>query len=118
MSLASSLREYVAACFTGIWIQSHEHDDALAEIAQLCRDEDWRLAVWDVAQGLQIPGQNGDANDDGGSDPVAAIRSINGAKPWTPNEVGWMNTGCQVARADRTRHSGIHVRLSGLLFEF
>jgi hypothetical protein len=76
MPLAQTLREYIAACFTGLWVQSHEHEDALAEIAQLCRDEDWRLATWDVAQGLQIPGQNGEA-DSTGSDPLAAIRSVN-----------------------------------------
>ncbi|MGD0896387.1 MAG: hypothetical protein ABR915_01040 [Thermoguttaceae bacterium] len=37
--------------------QSHEHDDALAEIANLCRDNDWKLVVWDIAAGLQLPGQ-------------------------------------------------------------
>ena len=74
MSLSTALREYVAACFTGLWIQSHEHDDALAEIAQLCRDQDWRMAAWDIAQGLQIPGQTADT-DAGGSDPLAAIQA-------------------------------------------
>ena len=76
MSLTQQLNEYVSACFTGLWIQSHEQDDAVTEIAQLCRDEDWRLAVWDIEQGLQIPGQNGEA-DAAGGDPLAAIRSIN-----------------------------------------
>ena len=76
MSLATTLREYLAACFTGIWIQSHEHEDALAEIAQLCRDEDWRLATWDVSQGLQIAGQAEEVESTG-ADPLAAIRSIN-----------------------------------------
>jgi len=46
MTLSNTLREYIAACFTGLWIQSHEHEDALAEVAQLCRDENWRLATW------------------------------------------------------------------------
>ena len=76
MSLSTDLREYIAACFTAIWIQSHEHEDALAEIAQLCRDEDWRLATWDVSQGLQIAGHSEEA-DSTGADPLAAIRSIN-----------------------------------------
>jgi len=76
MSLSRRLSEYIAACFTGLWIQSHEHEDALTEIAQLCRDENWRLAVWDIDQGLQLPGQNGEA-DDGASDPLVAIRSVN-----------------------------------------
>jgi hypothetical protein len=78
MSLHNQLAEYIAACFTCLWIQSHEHEDALAEIAQLCRDENWRLAVWDIAQGLQIPG-NGDSADAsaGAADPLAAINAIN-----------------------------------------
>ena len=78
MSLTQRLTEYISACFTGLWIESHEHDDALAEIAQMCREQNWRLAVWDIEQGLQIPGQaNGQPADAGGSDPLAAIRSIN-----------------------------------------
>ncbi|MEK6248104.1 MAG: hypothetical protein N2C12_07985 [Planctomycetales bacterium] len=78
MSLAERLSEYVSACFTGLWIQSCEHEDALAEIAQMCRDEDWNLAPWDIDSGLQIPGQ-GDSQslDAGGNDPLAAIRAIN-----------------------------------------
>ena len=56
MSLRDSLSEYVSACFTGLWIQSHEHEDALVEIAQLCRDQQWRLVSWDVDGGLQIAG--------------------------------------------------------------
>ena len=58
MTLADSLREYIAAAFTGLWIESHEHDDALAEIAQLCRQERWRLAIWDLEQGLQVAGRS------------------------------------------------------------
>jgi ATPases of the AAA+ class len=76
MNLAESLREYIAAAFTGIWIESHEHGDALAEIAQLCRSESWKLATWDLEQGLQITGLQQSA-EAGGNDPLAAIRSIN-----------------------------------------
>ena len=66
------------ACFSALWIQSFEHDDALREIAQLCREQSWRLATWDIEQGLQVPGQNtGQSADAGGGDPLAAIRSIN-----------------------------------------
>ena len=76
MSLPQHLQEYISACFTAIWVESHEHDDALREIAQLCRDQDWKLASWDVDRGLQIPSSEQPA-DAGGSDPLAAIRSIN-----------------------------------------
>ena len=74
MSLTERVSEYVRACFTGIWIESHEHDDALAEMAALCRQENWRLAVWDVDRGLQVSGQP--ATDAGGNDPLAAIHSL------------------------------------------
>ena len=44
-SLASRLSELVSACFTGLWIETHEPDEAIREIATLCRTEHWRLAT-------------------------------------------------------------------------
>lgn len=76
MKLSTRLTEYVRACFTGIWIESHEHQDALSEIAQLCRDQQWQLATWDIESGLSTPGQT--EQDASGNDPLSAIRSING----------------------------------------
>lgn len=73
MTLSQKLAEYVSAAFTGIYIQSHEHADAIKEIAQLCRDRKWALAVWDVDKGLQVAGQAAA----GTNDPLAAIRSVN-----------------------------------------
>ena len=57
MTLSERLSEYVRACFTGIWIQSFEHDDAVVEIARLCRQQGWSLATWDIDRGLSIAGQ-------------------------------------------------------------
>lgn len=74
MTLKTELREYVAACFTGLWIQSHEHDDALAEMAQLCREENWRMAVWDLERGLQIAAE--DQQSASAADPLGAIRAV------------------------------------------
>ncbi len=74
MSLTERFSEYVRACFTAIWIESHEHQDALVAMAELCRHEDWRLATWNVAEGLRVPGSQTDA---GGNDPLAAIRAVN-----------------------------------------
>ena len=73
MTLSQRLAEYVRACFTGIWIQSHEHDDALAEIARLCHSENWRLATWDIDRGLSVAGQEADT---AGADPLSAIRAV------------------------------------------
>jgi hypothetical protein len=71
MSLIERFSEYVRACFTGLWIESHEHQDALTAIALLCRQEHWRLATWDIEQGLRVEGAAIEAN---GNDPLAAIQ--------------------------------------------
>lgn len=77
MTLTERLTELVRACFTGIWIESHEHEDALIEVARLCRDQGWRLATWDVERGLVIPAQqSGQGADVAGADPLAAIRAL------------------------------------------
>jgi len=75
MTLTERLSELVRACFTGLWIESHEHDDALAEIAQLCRAENWQLASWDIDRGLTLQCQES-AVDSGTNDPLAAIRAL------------------------------------------
>lgn len=72
MTLSHRLAEYIAAAFTGIWIESHEHHDALVEIARLCKDRKWNLATWDVDRGLNTGGQA----VAGANDPLAAIRSL------------------------------------------
>jgi ATPase family associated with various cellular activities (AAA) len=72
MSLTQRLREYIAAAFAGIWIQSFEHDDAIVEIARLCKEENWSLATWDIDKGLSTAGQAAS----GPNDPLAAIRSL------------------------------------------
>lgn len=76
-SLSVHLREYIAAAFSGIWIQSFEHEDALAEIAGLCREHHWALATWDVDRGLRSPSAGEDAAATPGSDPLAAIKALN-----------------------------------------
>ena len=47
MSLIERFGEYVRACFTGLWIESHEHQDALLAISRLCHQEEWRLSGTD-----------------------------------------------------------------------
>jgi len=75
MSLTERLAEYVRACFTGLWIESHEHEDALREMAQLCADQNWQLVTWNIDSGLASGGQPNDA-DRSASDPLAAIRTL------------------------------------------
>src|SRR4051794_41059598 len=77
MTLSERLSEYIRACFTGIWIRTFEPDDALAEIARLCRQERWSLATWDVDRGLGLAARAADATAvAGASDPLAAVRAL------------------------------------------
>lgn len=73
MSLTDKLREYITAAFSGIWVHSYEHEDARLEVAQLCRNEKWSMATWDVDRGLQVPGRPAATT---ANDPLAAIKSI------------------------------------------
>ncbi len=74
MNLKQQLCEYIRACFCGIWIESHEHQEAITEIAELCREQEWQLATWNIESGLSVPGT---ASVETNSDPLAAIRSVN-----------------------------------------
>ncbi len=77
MTLAERLSEFVRAAFTGLWIQSFEHDDAIAEIARLCRQRNWAMATWDIDRGLSVAGRSEDAASVvNATDPLAAIRSL------------------------------------------
>ena len=62
MTLAERLSEYVRAAFSGIWVQSHEHDEAVHEIAGLCRGNDWTLATWDIDRGLALNGNDNEVS--------------------------------------------------------
>ena len=45
MTLAHTLREHVDAAFSGLWIQSCEHDEAITEIQTLAAGEGWQVIV-------------------------------------------------------------------------
>src|SRR5262249_12759974 len=77
MTLAERLEELVRAAFAGLWVVSHEHDDAVAEIATLCRRLGWLLGCWDIDRGLAVAGAPADANAvPGAADPLAAVRAL------------------------------------------
>jgi hypothetical protein len=77
MSLSEQLKDYILAAFTGLWVQTHESDEAEREIVQLAREEKWKVAVWDVANGLRVPGTaNNPRPETAAGDPVAALRAL------------------------------------------
>jgi len=73
------LRDYVAGCFSGIWIESREPQEAMAEISQLCRNEGWQFANWNIDQGLRMNGVASPAEQ--ANDPFAAIKSAQAMNP-------------------------------------
>jgi hypothetical protein len=77
MTLSERLSELVRARFSGLWVQSFEQDDAVLEIARLCRQQRWSLATWDIDRGLSIAGRDDASNSAiSAPDPLAAIKSI------------------------------------------
>jgi hypothetical protein len=77
MTLSERLSELVRACFTGIWVQSFEHDDGIAEIARLCRQQSWSMATWDIDRGLAVAGRDEESGTSvSAPDPLAAIKAI------------------------------------------
>lgn len=76
MTLCSQLTDYINAAFSGIWIHTQEADEAEREILRHGREHDWRIAVWDVANGLRTSGTGEGSAAEGIGDPLAALRSL------------------------------------------
>src|SRR5690242_19485031 len=77
MKLTDLLTDYVNATFTGLWVHSSEPDEAEREILQHARQQHWKVAVWDIANGLRLPGDPGAIRGGAGSaDPIAALRAL------------------------------------------
>lgn len=79
MNLAAELTDYINAAFTGLWVQTHEADEAEREIVRHARQKRWKVAVWDVANGLRLPTSPGTIRADAGpGDPLAVLRALPG----------------------------------------
>jgi hypothetical protein len=68
------MNELIRAGFSGIWISSHEHQDAIADLAAMAREEGWQLATWNIERGLQAVGNVAITAE--ASDPLAAVRAV------------------------------------------
>lgn len=79
MTLTDQLTDYVHAAFSGLWILTHEPDEAEREILHHARQQHWNVAVWDVAQGVRLPHAAGASPPESGAgDPLAALRAVPG----------------------------------------
>src|SRR5699024_2023399 len=74
MSLGDQFTDYVRACFTGLWIETSEQNEAIQEIQQLCQTQHWDCQVWDIEQGLQPPAS--DSETLGQGDPLAPLTQV------------------------------------------
>lgn len=75
MKLTEQLTGYIHAAFTGLWVQTAEPDEAEREILHLARQQNWRLAAWDIANGLRFPGSAAPSETTAG-DPLTALRAV------------------------------------------
>ncbi|MBS0205590.1 MAG: AAA family ATPase, partial [Planctomycetes bacterium] len=75
MSLIRELTDYIHAAFTGLWIQTHEPDEAERELVEQARTSGWTLAVWDLARGFRLP-LAGEATIPEVHDPVGVLRVL------------------------------------------
>jgi SpoVK/Ycf46/Vps4 family AAA+-type ATPase len=77
MTLTEQLSDYVHAAFAGLWVLANEPDEAEREIVQHARQQQWQVAVWDIANGLRLPTHpSGSHPDSGAGDPLAALRAL------------------------------------------
>lgn len=76
MSLSATLNDYIAAAFSGLWLVTSKPDEAEREIVRLARERKWRLAVWDIANGVRLPVANSPKLDVGAGDPLAVLRAL------------------------------------------
>ena len=77
MTLTEQMTDYINAAFSGLWIQTHEPDEAEREIARHAEELGWKLAVWDVARGLRFLGSTDSPHPESGTvDPLAVLRTL------------------------------------------
>jgi hypothetical protein len=77
MTLTEQLTDYVHAAFSGLWVLTSEADEAEREIVELALRLEWRVAAWDVADGLRLPGAGGGPGPEAAAgDPLAALRAL------------------------------------------
>jgi hypothetical protein len=77
MKLTEQLTDYIHAAFTGFWVQTHEPDEVERELVHHAQQKNWKIAIWDMATGLRLPGNsNRSTQEVGAGDPLAALRAL------------------------------------------
>lgn len=76
---------HIRAGFSGIWVHTQEPEEAVRSIAQLFKENNWVLAVWDVATGIRGEGAEK-------PDPISVLGKLNSLSDGsTPCALALMN---------------------------
>ena len=71
------LRDYVNAAFSGLWVQTHEPDEAEREIARLAADNNWKIIAWDIARGVRFPNNQASMEPGSGAgEPLVPLKAL------------------------------------------
>lgn len=55
MLMSDNVALYMRAGFSGIWLQSNEHEDAIKELTSMCQSQNWGFRLWNMDCGLVGP---------------------------------------------------------------
>lgn len=74
--LNKEIKEAVAAAFSGIWVNSYEHEDAMAAISDACKTHEWQLITWDPEFGLRTKNDKNPTPSDEEPNPAVALHAL------------------------------------------
>jgi len=73
--MKKDLVEHINAAFSGIWIQTHQADEAEGEIRQAAKEQGWELATWDISNGIR---SGAGAKGVAAGDPLGGVKHLEG----------------------------------------
>jgi len=76
MKIDERIEEAIAAAFSGIWVNSYEHKEALIDIKKVCDRHGWIVGVWDAENGLNMPKAELNVASKAPADALAAVKSL------------------------------------------
>ena len=77
MNLTDQLTDYIHAAFSGLWVSPRSPTRPNARSSSTPASNNWKVAVWDIANGLRLPSSPEHVRGDAGpGDPLAALRAL------------------------------------------
>lgn len=76
MSFEKNFEDAVAAAFAGIWVTSFEHEDVTHTIQDVCKRRGWRMMLWDMINGLNLPDDDDTSAEASNPNAQAAVKTL------------------------------------------